>query len=223
MISWSCWTGSFEAIEMFTGIVREVGRIRELVPLENGVRIVVAAKSVLPGLELGDSVALDGVCQTVVELDPAGFSVVAIGTTLSRTTLGSFQVGDRVNLEAALALGAPLGGHLVQGHIDGVGEVVAVERDGEHRLIDFKLPEIVAEVTVLHGSITVNGVSLTINALPEPDMAQVAIIPYTWEETTLSELRPGDLVNLEGDLLGKFVVNYLKRMGSRGKAVPTEE
>lgn len=208
---------------MFTGIVAELGRIRELVPLENGVRITVAAERVLPGLKLGDSVSLDGACQTVVELDPAGFSVVAIGTTLSRTTLGSFQVGDRVNLEAALALGAPLGGHLVQGHVDGVGEVVAVERVGEHRLVDFKLPEIVAEVTVLHGSITVSGVSLTINALPAPDVAQVAVIPYTWEETNLSELRPGDLVNLEGDLLGKFVVNYLKRMGPQRTAVLAEE
>jgi riboflavin synthase len=204
---------------MFTGIVTEVGQIREVAPLENGVRLAVAAERVLPGLELGDSVALDGVCQTVVELEPAGFSVVAIGTTLSRTTLGEFRAGYRVNLEAALALGAPLGGHLVQGHVDGVGEVISVKRAGEHWLLEVGLPELVAEVTVLHGSIAINGVSLTINALPAPDVAQVALIPYTWEATNLSALQPGDRVNLEGDLLGKFVVSYLKRTESRRGAV----
>lgn len=199
---------------MFTGIVVEVGSIREVTPLENGVRLAVAAKEVRPGLKLGDSVAIDGVCQTVVELDDEGFSVVAIGTTLSRTTLGEFAPGRAVNLEPALPLGAPLGGHLVQGHVDGVGEVVRVERVGEHHLLEVRLPEIVAEVTVLHGSIAINGVSLTVNALPAPEVAQVALIPYTWSETNLSGLRPGDRVNLEGDLLGKFVVNYLKRTWS---------
>jgi len=196
---------------MFTGIVVEVGRIREVSPLDNGVRLTVASERVRSGLGLGDSVAIDGVCQTVVELDDAGFSVVAIGTTLSRTTLGEFSPGRAVNLEPALPLGAPLGGHLVQGHVDGVGEVVRVERVGEHHLLEVTLPEVVAEVTVLHGSITINGVSLTVNALPAPEVAQVALIPYTWNETNLSGLRPGDRVNLEGDLLGKFVVNYLKR------------
>lgn len=200
---------------MFTGIVTEQGRIRDIAPIENGLRLRVAAERIRPGLKLGDSVALDGVCQTVVELDPEGFSVVAIGTTLSRTTLGDYAVGQRVNLEAALPVGAPLGGHLVQGHVDAVGVVRAVEEAGAHYLLEVALPEIVAEVTILHGSITINGVSLTVNALPAPDVAQVALIPYTWEETNLSALRPGDRVNLEGDLLGKFVVNYLKRTESR--------
>jgi riboflavin synthase len=207
---------------MFTGIVTEQGRIRDIAPIENGLRIQVAAERIRPGLELGDSVALDGVCQTVVELDPEGFSVVAIGTTLSRTTLGDYTVGQRVNLEAALPVGAPLGGHLVQGHVDAVGVVRAVEEAGAHYLLEVALPEIVAEVTILHGSITINGVSLTVNALPAPDVAQVALIPYTWEETNLSALRPGDRVNLEGDLLGKFVVNYLKRTESRRGAAAIE-
>jgi riboflavin synthase len=200
---------------MFTGIVTEQGRIREVTPVANGRRLVVEAESILAGLKPGDSVAVDGVCQTVVDLYPDGFSVVAIGTTLSRTTLGEFEVGRRVNLEAALALGAPLGGHLVQGHVDAVGQVLAIEEDGTHHLLDVSLPEIVAEVTILHGSIAINGVSLTVNALPAPDVAQVALIPYTWEATNLSALRPGDRVNLEGDLLGKFVINHLKRTGAR--------
>jgi riboflavin synthase len=205
---------------MFTGIVAEVGVVRKVVPLENGVRLTIAAERVLRGLELGDSVALDGVCQTVVELEPTAFSVVAIETTLSRTTLGEFEVGRRINLEAALPLGAPLGGHLVQGHVDGVGEVLSVREVGEHWLIDLRLPEIVADVTVLHGSIAVNGVSLTVNELSASNVAQVALIPYTWQATNLSELRPGTLVNLEGDLLGKFVVNYLKRTEQQRSAAP---
>ncbi|HEY8485074.1 MAG TPA: riboflavin synthase [Longimicrobiales bacterium] len=201
---------------MFTGIVEEVGRVRHVEPFEAGVRLVLEAERVLAGLREGDSIALDGVCQTVTALQPGGFTVEAIATTLSRTTLGSFRPGRRVNLERALAFGARVGGHLVQGHVDGVGEVVALERRGEHVRMDVRLPEVVAEVTVLHGSIAVNGVSLTVNALPAPDVAQVALIPYTWEHTNLSDLRVGDAVNLEGDLLGKFVVHYLKRRGGSG-------
>lgn len=203
---------------MFSGIVEEVGRIREVAPLDGGVRLHIAAERVLEGLASGDSVAVAGVCQTVTALDAEGFAVVAIGTTLSRTTLGDLRPGARVNLERALVFGGRIDGHLVQGHVDGVGEVLRVERVGEHRLIDIRMPEVVAEVTVLHGSIAVDGVSLTVNAIPAPGVAQVAIIPYTWEQTTLSELKPGDRVNLEGDMLGKFVVQYLKRVAASGQA-----
>ncbi|HEX7119645.1 MAG TPA: riboflavin synthase [Longimicrobiales bacterium] len=199
---------------MFTGIVEEVGTVRRVARVDNGVRLAIAAARVLEDLSPGDSVALDGVCQTVVSLDETGFEVVAIGTTLSRTTLGEFEPGRAVNLERALAFGGRIGGHLVQGHVDGVGEVVALERRGEHRLIDIRLPDEVAEVTVLHGSITVNGVSMTVNALPGRDVAQIAVIPYTWEHTTLSALAVGRRVNLEGDLLGRFVTHYLKRTGA---------
>jgi riboflavin synthase len=203
---------------MFSGIVEEVGRIREVAPLDGGVRLHIAAERVLEGLASGDSVAVAGVCQTVTALDAEGFAVVAIGTTLSRTTLGDLRPGARVNLERALVFGGRIDGHLVQGHVDGVGEVLRVERVGEHRLIDIRMPEVVAEFTVLHGSIAVDGVSLTVNAIPAPGVAQVAIIPYTWEQTTLSELEPGDRVNLEGDMLGKFVVQYLKRVAASGQA-----
>ena len=198
---------------MFTGLIEEVGRVRSVEPVENGRRIAIEAATVLDGLSIGDSVSVDGACQTVVGLAPWGFTVVAVATTLERTTFGSFAPGRPVNLERALAFGGRLGGHLVQGHVDGVGEVLAVERHGEHHRIDLSLPPVVAEVTVLHGSIAVNGVSMTVNALGEGDVAQIAVIPHTWAHTNLSALRPGDRVNLEGDLLGKFVVNYLKRAG----------
>ncbi len=200
---------------MFTGIIEEVGRIREARPVDNGRRISVEADAVRAGLGEGDSVAIDGVCQTVVGLEAGAFVVEAIGTTLSRTTLGGLEPGRRVNLERALALGERLGGHLVQGHVDAVGTVEGLRREGEHVLLDIRLPPEVADVTVLHGSIAVNGVSLTVNAL-EGDVAQVALIPYTWEHTNLSSLARGAGVNLEGDMLGRFVVSYLKRTGGSG-------
>lgn len=201
---------------MFTGIVEEVGTVRSVTPAGGGVRLAIAASAVVGGLAPGDSVALDGVCQTVVSAGADGFEVVAVGTTLSRTTLGEFRAGRRVNLERALAFGGRIGGHFVQGHVDGVGEVLAVERRGEHRLVDLRLPEVVAEVTVLHGSIAVNGVSMTVNAIPDRGVAQIAVIPYTWEHTTLRELERGANVNLEGDLLGRFVIHYLKRTAASG-------
>ena len=201
---------------MFTGIVDRLGTVREVAPLQHGLRITIeAGEDYLAPVALGGSIALDGVCTTVVARAGDRFLVEAIGTTLSRTTLGSFEVGRRVNLERPLALGGELGGHLVQGHVDGTGTVRRVERHGEHVLLDVAMPEDVADVTVLHGSITVDGVSLTVNALPAPDVFQVALIPHTWEVTNFRRLAPGATVNLEGDMIGRYVVHYLQRTGRR--------
>lgn len=201
---------------MFTGIIEEVGRVRAVARYGGGRRLSVAAERVLAGLEPGDSIALDGACQTVVACEPGGFVVEAIGTTLSRTILRDYDQGRPVNLERALALGERLGGHLLQGHVDGVGPVTAVEPRDEHVLLEVRVPAVVAEVTVLHGSIAINGVSLTIHAIPAPDTIQVALVPFTQEHTNLTELRPGAAVNLEGDLIGKFVIHHLNRSGTPG-------
>lgn len=198
---------------MFTGLIEEVGRIRETRPLGNGRALRIGAATVLPGLALGDSVAVDGVCLTVTELSEAAFEVQCVATTLERTTLGAYDVGRRVNLERALALGERLGGHLVQGHVDGVGTVRSVTPLEELVLIDVDLPEEVAAVTVLHGSIALNGVSLTINDMREPSLAGVSIVPFTWSHTALADLSPGDPVNVEGDLIGKYVRQLLGRPG----------
>jgi riboflavin synthase len=196
---------------MFTGIVVAQGTVSAIDELRDARRIHIAVDpSFVADVGDGDSIAIDGVCQTVVARAPDGFTVEAIGTTLSRTTFGELETGRRVNLEPALALGARLGGHMVQGHVDGVGTVLAVEHTGEHVLLDVSLPPDVAEVTVLHGSIAIDGVSLTVNALPARGRAQVALIPYTWSNTNLSRLQAGSTVNLEGDMLGRFVVHYLK-------------
>jgi riboflavin synthase len=196
---------------MFTGLVEEVGRVRTVLPRAGGRRLDIDAATVREGTRIGDSIAVDGVCLTVVDQDDAGFSVDVVATTLSRTTLGALAPGAPVNLERALALGDRLGGHLVQGHIDGTGTVVAVEPRDEHVLMDIALPDDVAEITVLHGSIAVHGVSLTVNAQPAPDRVQLALIPHTWQRTNLRHLRIGDRVNLEGDMIGRFVAQLLRR------------
>lgn len=201
---------------MFTGLVEEVGRVADIASFENARVLRIAAGRVLEGLAIGDSIAVDGVCQTVVGFDTETFEVQAIATTLARTTFGDLMVGDRVNLERPVPAGGRMGGHFVQGHVDGVGRVAGVEQQGEHTLVDIEVPEVVAEVTVLHGSIAIQGVSLTVNALPRAGTVQVALIPHTLEHTSLGDLKPGDAVNIEGDLLGRHVIEYLKRRKASG-------
>jgi riboflavin synthase len=187
---------------VFTGIVEEVGTVEDAREEGNGVVFTITCQTVLDGLGLGDSVAIDGACLTVTSILDHAFTVQAVGTTLGRTTFGGFRAGRRVNLERALSLGQRLGGHIVQGHVDGLGRVTSIRRDEELVLIEFCMPEDVAAVTVMHGSITVND-------LPNPGVCQVSIIPFTWEHTNLADLREGDPVNLEGDTIGKYVRHLL--------------
>lgn len=199
---------------MFTGLIEELGEVIAVDSTERGLRVSITAAAVPADLKIGDSIAVDGVCQTVVALSGTSFSVEAMGPTLSRTTFGGLRLGSKVNLERPLALGARLGGHMVQGHVDGVGRVERIERQDDHVLVDVVITEDIAEVTVLHGSIAINGVSLTVNDIPADGVVQVALIPHTWEHTNLSALRPGDRVNIEGDMMGRFVVEYMKRRGA---------
>jgi riboflavin synthase len=191
---------------MFSGIVEATGSVAAVTDVPNGRRVRFRAPDVIEGVRVGASIAVDGACLTAVELHPDGFSVDVIGTTLERTIAGSYAAGTRVNLERALRLGDRLDGHLVQGHVDGVGAILGVRDEGETRFVDFSVPPDVDRVTIPHGSITVNGVSLTVNALPAPGRCQVALIPHTRAVTTLGAVGPGDRVNLEGDLIGKYVV-----------------
>ncbi len=190
---------------MFSGIVEEVGTVRATREMDGARELEIDARTVLEDLQPGASVCLDGACHTVVEVLDGGFRVNSVGTTLSRTVAGDYTEGSKVNLERALAIGSRLDGHLVQGHIDGVSELISVEDRGEFRLLDFKIPSDVASGTILHGSITLNGVSLTVNAISDDHICQVAVIPFTWEHTNLSTLEPGARVNVEGDLIGKYV------------------
>src|SRR6476661_1749858 len=188
---------------MFTGLIEAVGTIGAIANGPAGRELYI--RSAYSGLVDGESIAVNGVCLTVRDHDDDGFTVGAVETTLGRTTIGGWEVGRRVNLERALSLGARLGGHMVSGHVDAVGTVKSVEQSGDARLVALALPDEVMELSVLHGSITVDGVSLTVNALPPDGSLQLSLIEYTLRHTTLDSLRVGDHVNVEADLIGKYV------------------
>ena len=188
---------------MFTGLIDEVGTVAAIANGPAGRELYI--QSAYVGLVDGESIAINGVCLTVRDHDDDGFTVGAVETTLGRTTVADWAVGRRVNLERAMVAGARLGGHIVAGHVDGVGTVKSVDQQGDARLVALALPDEVMEVSVLHGSITVDGVSLTINALPPDGTLQLSLIEYTLRHTTLAALRVGDRVNVEADLIGKYV------------------
>jgi riboflavin synthase len=194
---------------MFTGIIETVGTIKSGRERSGAREFVIHAPEISSELKPGDSITVDGACQTATLNDADSFTIETIGTTLSRTVAGSYRVGSRVNLERSMILGGRLDGHLVQGHVDGVGRLLSVRQEGDYWLLDFQMPEIVDDITILHGSITINGVSLTVNALPAEKQCQVGIISFTWNHTNLGSLKPGDPVNLEGDLIGKYVAKLL--------------
>jgi riboflavin synthase len=187
---------------MFTGIVDAVGRI-DAVHVNNGVELRVKAS--YKGVKKGESIAVNGACLTVEKVVKGAFTVHAVETTLGRTLIGEWQKGRTVNLERALRAGDRLGGHFVQGHVDGVGTVAGVAEVEDAMLVDICVPPDVEETTVLHGAITVDGVSLTVNALAEDGIVQVSLVPFTRAHTTLGGLSSGDRVHVEADVLGKYV------------------
>ncbi len=189
---------------MFTGLVEEVGTIAAISPMGQGARVAIRARVVCQGIAIGDSIAVNGACLTAVELHPDGFVIDAVAETLRRTTLGDAQPGDRVNLERALALGERLGGHLVQGHIDGTGTVVSATPDGEGVGLRVDAPRALMRYIVEKGSIAVDGVSLTVAARDATGLT-VALIPHTIAVTTLGPERVGGRVNLEVDLVAKYI------------------
>jgi riboflavin synthase len=188
---------------MFTGLIDDVGVVERVERTDAGRELRIQSR--YAGLEDGESVAVNGACLTVRESGAGWFSVAAVVTTLGRTTIGAWEAGRRVNLERAVKVGDRLGGHLVQGHVDDVGVVVAVRRERDALLVDLRLPPELEPLMVPHGSVTVDGVSLTVNALPAPGILQLSLIEFTCRHTTLGELREGDRVHLEADMIGKYV------------------
>ena len=196
---------------MFTGIVEVVGTVTGVEPRGDRTTLEIEAPSIASDLAVGDSVAVNGGCLTVVGSDAGRFRFEAVRETLERSSLGELRVGSRVNLERALRAGGRLDGHIVQGHVDGTGRVGRLERDGDDvRLYVDCGPEI-AGFLVEKGSVAVDGVSLTVVGVGEAGF-DVALIPHTLAATTLGERRPGDRVNLEADVLGKYVKRYLERI-----------
>lgn len=188
---------------MFTGLVDAVGTVQAVVGTPAGREVRIAAP--YEGLAEGESIAVDGACLTVRALGQGWFTVAAVDTTLGRTTVGAWAPGRRVNLERAMRVGDRLGGHMVLGHVDGVAHVSALARSGDALLVELALPEGLAPLMVPHGSLAVNGVSLTVNALPAAEVVQLSLIEYTLRHTTLGALGVGDAVHVEADVIGKYV------------------
>ena len=192
---------------MFTGLVEDVGTIEQLQLTPAGRELRVRCR--YDDLASGESIALDGACLTVREHGPRWFTVAAVTTTLERTTIGEWGVGRHVNLERAMLAGSRFGGHLVLGHVDGVATVTDIETQGDALLVNLALPDGLSELLIPHGSLTVDGVSLTVNELPHPDVVQLSLIEYTLSHTTLGELRIGQHVQIEGDVIGKYARRML--------------
>lgn len=194
---------------MFTGLVESVGRVARVAPAAENIEFEVDAPDLAGGLSSGDSIAVDGVCQTVTAVDGTRFRFVSVPATLARTTFGSYEVGREVNLERALAAGQPMGGHIVQGHVDGVASVVGLEPVEDGARLRIRLTPDIARITVPRGSLAVDGVSLTVAEL-NGEVAEIAIIPYTLRHTSFGRLRAGATVNVEADLIGKYVEKLVR-------------
>lgn len=204
---------------MFTGLIEEIGVVKAARKLGGATRFTVAGKIVLEDMKIDDSVSLSGACQTVVSIGEGVFDVEAVEETLRKTTLAEFKPGKRINLERAARLGDRLGGHLVQGHVDCAGKVLSIEKLQNSNLIWIAFPKEFDKYAVPVGSICVEGVSLTI-AKKEVGKVMLSIIPHTWNKTTLSELSPGAAVNLEFDIIGKYVEKMTKaHFGEPDKSV----
>jgi riboflavin synthase len=193
---------------MFTGLVEEVGRVAAVVPSPGALRLTFACAQVLDDLPVGASVAVDGCCVTATDIDASGFSVDLMAETLRVTSLGSLAVGDRVNLERAMPAHGRFGGHLVQGHVDALGTVVAVEDVPGTRFLSVEVPSELTRYLVPKGSITLSGVSLTIASLVDATVT-IGLIPHTLAGTTLADRQVGDRVNLEVDVVAKYVERML--------------
>jgi riboflavin synthase len=201
---------------IFTGLIMEVGIVSRLDRRSDGANLTIQAQLVLAGTHLGDSIAINGVDLTVTIMTPGTFSAEASLETLDKSTLGALRPGSRVNLERALAVGERLGGHMVQGHVDGRGRLISSAPEGNSYRVRFGFPPDLGRYIAMKGSITIDGISLTVAGLGR-DWFEVVIIPHTWSNTTIGELRPGNYVNLEVDVIAKYVERLLEAGGASAK------
>lgn len=195
---------------MFTGLVEELGAIHAIEPLNAGLRLTVAASMVTSDAAHGDSIAVNGVCLTALDISPDSFAADVSPETLDKTTIGTLAVGSRVNLERAVTPSTRLGGHIVQGHVDTRGSFHGAVNEGEFWTVTISFPPEFARYLIYKGSVAVEGISLTVAELRE-DCFDIAVIPKTWEVTNLHTLSPGDAVNLEADVIAKYVERLLEK------------
>ncbi len=194
---------------MFTGIIEKVGTIKKVVEIDGGQELTIAA-TFAHEVHIDESIAVNGVCLTVVSFDEETFRVQCVDETLRKTNLGDLTEGDPVNLERSLTLDKAVEGHMVQGHVDTTGTITKIQKDGADLLITVQFPDEFSDYIVGRGSISIDGISLTV-AHENENECTVAIIPYTWDHTNLHSKKEGDSVNLEFDIFGKYIVKYLRK------------
>ncbi|MCF7804904.1 MAG: riboflavin synthase [Candidatus Marinimicrobia bacterium] len=194
---------------MFTGIIEEKGTVKRFQRRGERFDLDISATQVLDNMKIDDSISVNGVCLTVIRVDNDGFGAQVVPQTVQKSAIGDIRPGDAVNLERALAAGDRFGGHFVQGHVDGVGEIQSISRDEDHATMSVSIPEELSKFCVDQGSIAIDGISLTIASL-ENTIVKIAVIPHTLKQTTLGERGPGDRVNIEIDMLSKYVRRHLQ-------------
>ncbi|MCE2516808.1 MAG: riboflavin synthase [Alphaproteobacteria bacterium] len=194
---------------MFTGIITAIGTVRSMQPKDGGgARVVIATPWDCTSIDLGASIACNGCCLTVVERDASSFSVDVSEESLAVTSLKDWREGEAVNLERALSMGDELGGHIVSGHVDGLAEILSIARDGDSYRVKFKAPDHLAPMIAPKGSVTLDGISLTVNEVDGADFG-IMVIPHTWSHTTLGKKQVGDKINLEADMLARYVARIM--------------
>jgi riboflavin synthase len=203
---------------MFTGIIKELGQVQKITRINTGLEIQIGCSTITSGMNLGDSVAVNGCCLTVKEFGLSYFKADISFSTLKSTTFGSMRAGDKVNLEEAITLKDRLGGHVVTGHIDDVGKITDVKRIGDFYKLEVKIPKNLLEFAAPKGSFTVDGISLTISDININNL-DFAIIPFTFENTNLKFKNPGNKVNLEVDLMARYLINMAKYGGTTAQAM----
>jgi riboflavin synthase len=196
---------------MFTGIIEELGIVKKCLPLSGGSTLWIACERILDDLKPEDSIAVNGVCLTATRVEKDSFEATAVQETLNRTTLKSIKPGARVNLERALRFDSRLGGHLVQGHVDGIAEVRSIDEKGTGKVLQFSFSKTLIPYIVEKGSIAINGISLTVTGQHQ-DRIEISVIPFTIKNTNLQYLKKGDNVNIEVDILGKYVEKLIHRL-----------
>jgi riboflavin synthase len=207
---------------MFTGIIEELGRVRTVEKRGEDARIAIEAHEVTEGSHDGDSIAVNGVCLTALDIQPDSFAADVSKETLFRSTLGNLKEGSPVNLERAVTPASRLGGHIVQGHVDARGKFLGAENHGESWTFRIAYPKEIGRYLVFKGSVAVEGISLTIANLTD-DYFEIAVIPKTWEVTNFSKLKPGDAVNLEADLIAKYVERILRSSETENRSAASTE
>jgi riboflavin synthase len=206
---------------MFTGIIEEIGKISNIQPIAGGLRIRISSSKILDGISIDDSICVSGVCLTAIKVEDDGFWVDAVGATLEKTTFSKLQLSTLVNLERSLKLNDRLGGHFVQGHTNGIGTILEINKLGENYFLKIKVEENLEKYLIDEGSITIDGISLTIAEL-DGSKVGISLIPHTWQNTAIQTKNIGDKVNVETDVLAKYIEKLVGKNGANDNINITE-